>query len=215
MMSDAMRETTDFVHRFVPAPNVKAAPTLLLLHGTGGSETDLLPLGQALLPGANLLSPRGKVLENGMSRFFRRLAEGVFDQADLQFRTTELAEFLTEAASRYGFDPNRVIAVGYSNGANIAASLLLRQPEKLAAAVLFHPMVPFVPETLPDLQGTVVFIGAGRNDPLVPVSNTENLAGLFTRAGAEVTTYWHRGGHSLIEEELQAAQSWLQQAVSA
>lgn len=208
-MSQATGQTIDFVHRFLPAPTPAAAPTLLLLHGTGGSETDLLPLGQALLPGANLLSPRGKVLENGMPRFFRRLAEGVFDQADLQVRTGELAEFLADAAARYGFDANRVIAVGYSNGANIAASLLLRQPEKLAGAVLFHPMVPFVPETLPDLTGKPIFIGAGRNDPIVPVANTEALAALFERAGAEVTQQWHRGGHSLTQEEVQAAQAWL------
>jgi predicted esterase len=210
-MSEATVKSSDFVHRFVPASKPEAAVTLLLLHGTGGSETDLLPLGQALLPGANLLSPRGKVLENGMSRFFRRLAEGVFDQADLKFRTGELAEFLADAAARYGFDARRVVAVGYSNGANIAASLLLRQPEKLAGAVLFHPMVPFVPEPLPDLSGKPIFIGAGRNDPIVPVVNTEELAALFVKAGAEVTQQWHRGGHSLTPEEMQAAQIWLQQ----
>src|ERR1700754_1605895 len=127
----------DFVHKFVPGTSGR---TLVLLHGTGGTESDLLGLGRALDPDAALLSLRGKVLENGMPRFFRRLAEGVFDQEDLQFRTRELADFLTEAADRYGFDAKRVIAVGYSNGANIAASLLLRQPEKLAAAALFHPM---------------------------------------------------------------------------
>ena len=210
-MAEATVKTTDFVHRFLPAPNVAEAPTLLLLHGTGGNENDLLPLGQALLPEANMLSLRGKVLENGMPRFFRRLAEGVFDQADLQFRTTELGDFLTEAADRYGFDAKRVIAVGYSNGANIAASLLLRQPDKLAAAALFHPMVPFVPETLPDLTGKGIFIGAGKNDPIVPVANTVNLASLLTEAGAEVVTQWHPGGHSLTQAEVQAAQIWLQQ----
>jgi predicted esterase len=212
MMADATVKTTSFVHRFLPGPQPAEAPTLLLLHGTGGNENDLLPLGQALLPGANLLSPRGKVLEQGMPRFFRRLAEGVFDQADLQLRTGELADFLTEAADQYDFDPARVIAVGYSNGANIAASLLLRQPEKLAAAVLFHPMVPFVPETLPALSGKGIFLGAGRNDPIVPVANTEELSALFTKAGAEVTQLWHRGGHSLTQDEVQAAHNWLQEA---
>jgi predicted esterase len=210
-MTDATVKTTNFVHRFLPASQPESAPTLLLLHGTGGNEDDLLSLGQALLPGANRLSPRGKVLERGMPRFFRRLAEGVFDLADLEFRTGELAEFLTEAAAHYGFDSNRVIAVGYSNGANIAASLLLHQPHKLAAAILLHPMVPFVPETLPDLTGKPIFIGAGRNDPIVPVSNAEELIRLFTEAGAEVATSWHRGGHALTQEELQAAQNWLQQ----
>lgn len=214
-MSDTNLKTTGFVHRFLPAPQPQSAPTLLLLHGTGGNEDDLLPLGQAVLPEANRLSLRGKVLERGMPRFFRRLAEGVFDQADLKFRTTELAEFLAEAAARYGFDPNGVIAVGYSNGANIAASLLLRQPEKLAAAVLFHPMVPFVPETLPDLTGKSVFIGAGQNDPIVPVVNTVELDSLLTRAGAETVTQWHQGGHALLEGEVQSAQAWLQGRRSA
>jgi len=209
-MAEATLKSTEFVHRFLPASNVAEAPTLLLLHGTGGNENDLLPLGQALLPEANILSPRGKVLEGGMPRFFRRLAEGVFDQADLEFRTKELADFLTEASGRYDFDAKRVIAVGYSNGANIAASLLLRQPEKLAAAILFHPMVPFVPKTLPDLTGKWVFIGAGQNDPIVPVANTTALATLFTQAGAEVVTQWHQGGHALTEGEVQAAQVWLQ-----
>ncbi|MCW3054909.1 MAG: Glyoxalase/bleomycin resistance protein/dioxygenase [Chthonomonadales bacterium] len=210
-MAEVTLKNTDFVHRFLPAPKVAEAPTLLILHGTGGNENDLIPLGQALLPEANMLSLRGKVLENGMPRFFRRLAEGVFDQADLEFRTKELADFLTEAAERYGFDPTRVIAVGYSNGANIAASLLLRQPEKLAAAALFHPMVPFVPETLPDLSGKGIFIGAGKNDPIVPIANTTNLSALFTQAGAEVVTQWHQGGHALSQGEVQAAQAWLQQ----
>lgn len=214
-MADTTVKSTEFVHRFVPAPDPATAPTLLLLHGTGGTESDLLPLGQRLLPDANLLSPRGKVLEHGMPRFFRRLAEGVFDQADLQLRTSELAEFLTAAAARYGFDPQRVIAVGYSNGANIAGSLLLRQPEKLVAAVLLHPMVPFVPETLPHLTGKSVFLGAGRNDPIVPVVNTEELVRLLTQSGAEVTVHWHRGGHSLTHEEVQSAQTWLQQRRSA
>jgi phospholipase/carboxylesterase len=208
-MSEVTREATDFVHRFVPAPKPEAAPTLLLLHGTGGNENDLLSLGQALLPGANLLSPRGKVLEGGMPRFFRRLAEGVFDQADLRLRTEELANFLTEAAARYDFDANHVIAVGYSNGANIAGSLLLTQPERLAGAVLLHPMVPFVPETLPDLKGKKIFIGAGQNDPIVPVANTEALSALLREAGAEVKLHWHRGGHSLTQDEMRAAQAWI------
>ena len=213
-MTETAAKATPFVHRFLPAPKPEEALTLLLLHGTGGNENDLLPLGQALLPGANLLSLRGNVLENGMPRFFRRLAEGVFDQADLRLRTWELAEFLAEAADRYGFNANRVIAVGYSNGANIAASLLLRQPERLAGAVLFHPMVPFVPETLPDLKGKKVFIGAGENDPIVPVANTEELATLLEQAGAEITLHWHQGGHSLTQEEMQAAQVWLQKSLA-
>jgi predicted esterase len=200
-----------FRHRFVPTAEPSKAVTLLLLHGTGGDERDLLPLGETLLPSANLLSPRGNVLENGMPRFFRRLAEGVFDQDDLRRRTEELAAFLEESAAAYGYDPARVVAAGYSNGANIAASLLLRQPERLAGAVLFHPMVPFVPETLPVLRGKPLFIGAGQNDPIVPVENTEALSALFREAGAEVSLTWHRGGHSLTGTEIEAARQWLAQ----
>ena len=210
-MTGGTVKATNFVHRFVPAAKPEEAVTLLLLHGTGGDENDLLPLGHALLPGANRLSPRGKVLENGMPRFFRRLAEGVFDQADLRLRTGELADFLAEAAAQYGFDANRVIAVGYSNGANIAASLLLTQPGRLATAVLFHPMVSFVPKILPGLNGKDIFIGAGENDPIVPVANTRELATLLEKAGAEVTLHWHQGGHSLTQEEVEAAHAWMQQ----
>ncbi len=208
-MTGTIHETPDFVHQWVPATQPDQAPTLLLLHGTGGNERDLLSLGQALHPGANLLSPRGKALERGMPRFFRRLAEGVFDQEDLEIRTRELGAFLQQSAGTYGFDPQQVIAVGYSNGANIAASLLLRQPERLAGAILFHPMVPFMPETLPDLKGKPIFIGAGQNDPIVPVENTMQLAALFEQAGAVVTRHWHRGGHSLTAEEVEAARQWL------
>src|SRR5437588_9417037 len=153
-----MRLQPDFIHEFVPGSSER---TLLLLHGTGGNERDLIPLGHELDPGAALLSPRGKVLEHGMPRFFRRLAEGVFDLEDLTRRTHELADFVADAATRYGFDPRNVIAVGFSNGANIAASLLLLRPETLAAAVLFRPMIPLVPETLPDLSRVPVFIAAG------------------------------------------------------
>lgn len=208
-MTATLENVTPFVHRFLPAAQPETTPTLLLLHGTGGDENDLLPLGKTLLPDANLLSPRGRVLERGMPRFFRRLAEGVFDQDDLRLRTGELAEFLAASSAQYGFRPDSVIAVGYSNGANIAASLLLTQPERLAGAVLFHPMVPFVPTTLPNLSGKPIFLGAGENDPMVPVSNTEALAKLFQEAGANVEIHWHRGGHGLTEKEVQAARGWL------
>jgi predicted esterase len=142
-----------FVHKFVATdPEVPNPVTLLLLHGTGGSETDLLPLGHALWPGAALLSPRGRVLENGMPRYFRRLAEGVFDVEDLKVRTDELAEFITAAAKWYRVSAAHLVAVGYSNGANIAASLPLRHPRLLRAAVLFRPMVPYEPAAIPDLS---------------------------------------------------------------
>lgn len=197
-----------FIHQFVPAPN-RTLPTLLLLHGTGGNENDLVPLGPSLAPGAALLSPRGQVLENGMPRFFRRLAEGVFDLDDLIRRTNELAEFVIAAATKYQFGASKVIAVGYSNGANIAASLLLLRPSILAGAILFHPMVPIDPEPLPDLSGTPVFIGAGRTDPLVPQAETERLATLLQKCGATVTQSWQPGGHQLNQHEVNAAREWL------
>ncbi len=199
--------TLDFVHRFVPAAKRANAETLLLLHGTGGDETDLLPLGMLLAPNANLLSPRGKVLENGMPRFFRRLSEGVLDVPDLIVQTQALAEFVRAAASKYGFDPARVTAAGFSNGANIAGGLLLLHPGVLKASILLHPMVPLVPETLPYLAETPVFIGAGRQDPVVAVAETERLAALLRSAGAEVTVSWQPGGHALTREE--AAANWL------
>ena len=200
----------DFTHRFLPAAKPEEAVTLLLLHGTGGDEDSLLPLGKHLMPTATLLSLRGKVLEQGMPRFFRRLAEGVFDQEDLGIRTAELAHFIVTATARYGLDASRLIAVGYSNGANIAGSLLLRQPNLVAGAILLHPMVPFVPEALPDLTDKPIFIGAGRNDPIVPTANTAQLVEMLQSAGATVSVYWHQSGHSLTPDEAEAARKWLQ-----
>lgn len=197
-----------FQHMFEPA-RTDDAPTLLLLHGTGGNEHDLLGLGRALYPGAALLSPRGQVLEHGMPRFFRRLAEGVFDLDDLRRRTHELADFVAAAAAHYDRDPGQMIAVGYSNGANIAASTLLLRPGVLTGAVLFHAMVPLVPDTLPDLGGVPVFIGAGRTDPLIPAGQTEQLAAMLREAGAEVTLHWEPGGHTLSPAEVRAATIWL------
>jgi len=198
-----------FEHHFIPAQQPNLPFTLLLLHGTGGNETDLLSLESELVSGAAMLSPRGKVLENGMPRFFRRLAEGVFDLEDLKFRTYELADFVAAAAAAYGFDRERVIAVGYSNGANIAASMLLLRPEALMAAVLFRPMEPLAPQTLPDLSGMPIFIAAGRSDSIIRPEDTERLVQLFQAAGADVTLYWHTGGHALSSEDVQAAKEWL------
>lgn len=197
-----------FVHRFVPASR-EGAPALLLLHGTGGDENDLLPVGRMLAEGAALLSPRGKVLEYGMPRFFRRLAEGVFDEEDLKLRTHELADFVEAAAGRYGFDTRALFAVGFSNGANIAASLLLLRPGLLSGAVLFRPMMPFEPEELPDLSGVPVYIGAGEMDRIVPRGNTERLAELLEKAGAEVSLNWQPGGHGLEMAEVWEAGEWL------
>ena len=207
-----MSEDLGFVHRFVPAEE-PAAPTLLLLHGTGGDENDLLPLGRMLDERAALLSLRGKVLENGMPRFFRRLSIGVFDEEDLVNRTHELAGFVQRAVSEYDLDPRRLFAVGFSNGANIAASLLLLHPGLLAGAVLLRAMVPFEPETSPDLQGTRVYLAAGRSDQMIPPESTERLAQLLREARAEVTLDWQPGGHGIGRDEIEAARDWLASAI--
>jgi predicted esterase len=198
--------TSPFTFRFVPG---SAARTLLLLHGTGGDERDLLAVGRALAPEASLLSPRGRVLEGTMPRFFRRLAEGVFDQEDLAFRTDELAEFVRLQTRELGLDPRGVVAVGFSNGANIAASLLLRHPGLVRRAVLWRAMVPFEPGTPPALSGTRVLMGEGRLDPIVPVENSERLAGILRTAGAEVTLDWREAGHQLLAAEIEGAGRWI------
>lgn len=184
------------------------APVLLLLHGTGGTERDLLPLAERLSPSSSVLSVRGNVLENGMPRFFRRLAEGVFDIEDLIFRTGELNEFLDSAASEYGFDRSNIVAVGYSNGANIAGSLLFHYKDALKGAVLHHPMVPIGGLELPNMDGLPVFIGAGENDPMCTPAETRDLEALLTEAGAQVTTHWERFGHQLTGTEVAAAAEW-------
>lgn len=203
-----VRGVEGFAHRFQPGEKADA-PVLLLLHGTGGNENDLLPLGRALLPGAALLSPRGKVLENGMPRFFRRLAEGVFDEADLRQRTHELADFVAQAGRHYGFAAGKVIAVGYSNGANIAGAMLLLRPEVLSGAILLRPMVPLVPEDLPPLRGMPVLIASGLQDPIVPVAHAHALVTLLERAGAAVTFGPENTGHGLTETGIEAARKWL------
>jgi phospholipase/carboxylesterase len=182
---------------------------LLLLHGTGGNEDDLLPLGRELDPEAALLSPRGRVLENGMPRFFRRLAEGIFDEEDVIRRAHELADFVNQAAARYEFDQQTLIAVGYSNGANIAAATLLLRPEAFQKAILLRTMVPLVPEPLPNLAHTRILISSGANDPIVPVENARRLAAMFQAAGAEVAMRVESAGHSLVRGDLVAAKEWL------
>ena len=197
-----------FEHRFVPA-TAPGLPTLLLLHGTGGSEDDLLPLGERLLPGAARLSPRGQVLEHGMPRFFRRLAEGVFDLDDLRRRTHELADFVEPARERYDLGPAPPVAVGFSNGANIAASILLLRPGVLGGGLLLRPMVPLVPDPLPALAGVPVQINAGTADPIVTPEQSEALATLLTRAGAAVTIDWIRGSHGLAPQDLEVGARFL------
>ena len=196
-----------FAHRFVPGTRCDPPP-MLLLHGTGGNEDDLLTLGAALAPGAALLSPRGKVLEHGMPRFFRRLAEGVFDVEDVRFRANELADFVQAATEKYGITGTPPVAVGFSNGANIAAAMLLLRPKTLGGALLLRPMVPLVPDPLPDLNGVPVQIVAGLADPIVPPRQSEALAGLLRKAGAQVDLEWLPGGHGLTRADLEAGSRW-------
>lgn len=203
-----------FIHRFVPGTRPGAVP-ILLLHGTGGNETDLLDLGRSLAPGAPLLSPRGKILENGMPRFFRRLAEGVFDIPDLKLQAEELARFVGDARVRYDLGDTPPVALGFSNGANIAAALLLLHPGSLSGGMLLRPMVPLVPDPLPDLAGVRVLIAAGRRDPIVPPTESQALGDLLSRAGADVTLNWSNGGHGLVQDDLAAAERWMTTVVPA
>ena len=201
-----------FTHRYLPGED-ESSPTLLLLHGTGGNEEDLVPLGETLAPGAAFLSPRGKVSEYGAPRFFRRLAEGVFDHKDLLFRTHELAEFVETASEEYGFDRSKLVAVGYSNGANVAASTILLHPGLLQAAVLFRAMVPFEPDMTPDLSGMPVFLAAGRMDRMIPPDDTQRLADILAEAGADVDLRWRDSGHPLTYEEVGEAKAWLSEVL--
>ena len=190
------------------------APTLFMLHGTGGTEMDLLPIAERISPGSSVLSVRGNVLENGMPRFFKRLSEGVFDEEDLKYRTEELRDFLDEAARKYGFDRHNVLAIGYSNGANIAGSLLFHYENVLAGAILLHPMVPIRDIQLPEMPNLPVFIGAGRNDPICPPEETEELAELLADKNADVTLHWENYGHQLTYAEIDAAANWFRKRFS-
>jgi phospholipase/carboxylesterase/glyoxalase family protein len=204
-----MTEDIGFVHRFVPAEDETSAETLVVLHGTGGDENDLIGIGQAIAPGAAILSPRGNVLENGAPRFFKRLAEGVFDPKEVRSRAEELARFIRAAVSKYGLNPERVFALGYSNGANIASTVMFLEPALLRGAILFRPMVVFEPDNRPDLGDTGVFISAGRMDPIVPVKSVERLVELFEASRADVALKWQLAGHNLVPSEVREAADWL------
>lgn len=180
-----------------------------MLHGTGGDEDSLIPLGQHLDAAANILSPRGRVDEHGSNRFFRRLAEGVFDEDSIRSETAALASFVVEASETYGFDAPSVTAVGFSNGANIAASLMLLSPSTLAGAAMIRAMVPLVPAAPPDLNGKRVLILTGNFDPILPVANARRLAEMLREAGAEVDHRLLDAGHNLTKEDVEIAQSWL------
>ena len=224
-MSDSNTPQLGFIHRFIYPTNSDdlrgtldgqkarekiSSTTFLLLHGTGGNEEDLISLAYELDQSAAILSPRGKVLENGVApRFFRRLAEGVFDIEDLKFRTNELANFVKNASNTYGFDMDHLIAVGYSNGANIASSMLLLCPDVLSAAILFRAMVPLLPQVLPDLTNKHIFMSSGLQDQIVPKQETERLMGLFKKAGAKVSLHWQNSGHELRMDEIKIAREWL------
>ncbi len=198
-------------HRFEPAPaGAPAAPPLLLLHGTGGDENDLIPLAQRISPGSALLSPRGDVVERGARRFFARLAEGVFDPAEVRTRAATLAAFIREAAERYGFDPRRLTAVGLSNGANIAAVLLQLHPDTLGGAVLLRPMVVLDQPAPPGfLTGKRILIASGRADPIVPTDHPPRLAALLKAGGADVSVRFFAAGHNLTADDLTVSQDFL------
>jgi phospholipase/carboxylesterase len=204
-----MTDDLGFIHRLIPATDPESGDTLLVLHGTGGDENDLIGIGKAVAPGATILSPRGNVLENGAPRFFKRLGEGVFDPIEVRARGEELARFVRAAISKYSLDPDRIFALGYSNGANIASTLMFIDPGLLRGSILFRPMLVFEPDGRPDLIGRDVFMSAGRMDPIVPAESVERLAELFRNFGADVTPKWQLVGHNLVPGEVREAAEWL------
>ncbi|MFN2635454.1 MAG: alpha/beta hydrolase [Gemmatimonadaceae bacterium] len=197
------------MHRFVPATDTTSRETLLVLHGTGGNENDLIGIGQAVSPGAAILSPRGNVLENGAPRFFKRVAEGVFDPKEVHSRAQELARFIRAATVQYSLDANRIFALGYSNGANIASSVMLIEPALLQGAILFRPMLVYEPEQRGDLSGRGLLISAGRMDPIVSATSIEKLQALLESVHASVTINWQLAGHNLVPSEVREAAEWL------
>ncbi|GAC1484393.1 MAG: alpha/beta hydrolase [Gemmatimonadaceae bacterium] len=204
-----MTEDLGFIHRFVPAEDSASGETLIVLHGTGGDENDLIGIGQAIAPGAAILSPRGNVLENGAPRFFQRLAEGVFDPKEVRSRAQDLARFIRAAVVTYRLDPTRVFGLGYSNGANVASTVMLIEPGLLQDAIFFRPMLVYEPIEKSDLSGFAVFISAGRMDPIVSAASVQKLANLFESAHAEVTIKWQLAGHNLVPNEVREAAEWL------
>jgi len=204
-----MTDDLGFIHRFVAAGEAASGETLIALHGTGGNENELIRIGQAIAPGAAILSPRGNVSENGAARFFKRLAEGVFDPKEVRSRAEELARFIRAAMAKYSLDVTRLYALGFSNGANVASTVMFIEPDLLQGAILFRPMLVFEPEERSDLSGSSVFISAGRMDPIVPVSSVERLVELFQASRAEVTLKWQPAGHTLAPSEVHEAAGWL------
>jgi phospholipase/carboxylesterase len=207
-----MSEELGFIHRYVRGDSDF---TLLLLHGTGGNEDDLLGVGRAIAPQPNLLSPRGKSLDEGIARFFRRFGEGKFDEQDVIFRANELADFIAAAADEYQFDARRVIALGYSNGANIAAAVMLLRPDAIGGALLLRAMVPLEPNPLPNLRKRPVLMLEGRHDPIVPAENAQRLEQIFKDANALAALMWIDAGHGLTSDDMAACEKWISQITSS
>lgn len=201
------------IHKFIKGLNA-SRPTLLLLHGTGGDENDLIPVGKMVDQDANILSVRGEIIEQGMPRFFKRLAPGVFDEQDLIYRTSQLHDFIDQASKTYDFDRSDVIAIGYSNGANIAANMLMQIPFSLRGAILMHPMLPRKGGVVPSLKGVQVLITAGNNDPIVPLASTQALKKVLDEHQADVSLSWFKFGHKLSSEEMQFIIKWYQAMVN-
>jgi phospholipase/carboxylesterase len=201
-----MNDRLGFIHRFEPASRLETPP-LLLLHGTGGDENDLLQLGRLLSPGSALLSPRGKVIENGMPRFFRRHAEGIFDEDDVRLRANELADFIEAARDAYGI--GKPVAVGFSNGANIAAATLLLRPDALAGAMLLRAMVPLSHPPKVNLSAKRILMVSGEHDPIVPRENAAQLASLLSARGAQVESHALPVGHQLSQADLTLGRHWI------
>lgn len=203
----------ELVHRFTAGDGENASTTLLLLHGTGGDENDLVPLGASLLPGAAILSPRGAVSERGAARFFKRLAEGVFDLEDLALRTQQLIRFVNGAVDKYALDRSRLVAVGLSNGANIAASVMLTAPAVFSHAILFRAMVPFEPTQPTKLGGTPVLLSSGEWDPIATPAQARRLQSLLTAAGAVASINFFNAGHELTRDDVLDAAHWIAAAL--
>lgn len=197
------------IHRYLP-PQKTSQRTLVLLHGTGGDENDLLDIAALIDPSAGILALRGDVVEQGQNRFFKRLAPGVFDQADLTLRTNNLKAFLKDASVRYGFELNKTVLVGYSNGANIAASLLLQTGVTIGGAILLHPMLPCQARSVPDRPSIPVFMAASSNDPIVPFASATTLEKELRSIQHDVTMRIGASGHRLTMETIEAAKQWLQ-----
>ncbi|HEX7938062.1 MAG TPA: alpha/beta hydrolase [Gemmatimonadaceae bacterium] len=206
MATQSQLEGYDYRHE---AGSDASAPVLLLLHGTGGDENDLIPFARLVSPGSAVVSPRGNVSENGAARYFRRIREGVFDLEDLALRTAALLKFLKAAAKAHTFSTDHVVALGFSNGANVAASMMLTEPSTLRHGILIRAMQPFQPATLPDMKKSSALIAAGRSDQMISQPMTEKLAELMRSAGARVELKWQDAGHGMIQADVNDAREYL------